>query len=104
VLAVFPEIHSIGDFKEEDLQALVEGILKIFRYFMTKSIGSFNASFFFGPSGQDYFSPHFRIVPRTFLNLRDFASDLNFFQALLAEPVSVVMPERMCSDIKGLFV
>ncbi|HEY3275286.1 MAG TPA: hypothetical protein VGJ94_01595 [Syntrophorhabdaceae bacterium] len=104
VLALFPEVYSIDDFTGKDLGALVEGLLRVFRYFMHKGIDSFNASLFFGPSNQGFFSSHFRIVPRTFLNLRDYASDLNFFQALLGEPVSVVVPEEMCPQVREFFL
>ena len=33
----------------------------------------------------------------------DFAPDLNFFQALLAEPVSVILPEQLCTDVTPYF-
>jgi hypothetical protein len=36
--------------------------------------------------------------------MRDYAPDLNFFQALLVEPVSVVLPEDLCTQIKPFFV
>jgi hypothetical protein len=45
----------------------------------------------------------FRIIPRTFLNSRDFAPDLNFFRALLAELVSVILPEQLCTDVTPYF-
>ena len=82
---------------------LSEGLQRVFAYYRDNGIYSFNASLFFGPAGQDAFSCHFRIAPRTFLNMRDFAADMSFHQMLLAEPVSVVMPERLCADAKRYF-
>jgi hypothetical protein len=38
------------------------------------------------------------------LNLQNHPPDLNFFQALLVEPVSVVLPEDLCTRIKPFFV
>jgi hypothetical protein len=35
--------------------------------------------------------------------MRDFAPDLNFFQSLLGEPVSVMMPEELCTALKKYF-
>jgi UDPglucose--hexose-1-phosphate uridylyltransferase len=42
-------------------------------------------------------------VPRTFLNVRDFAPDFNFFQAVLAEPVCIVLPEDLCRSVRPYF-
>jgi UDPglucose--hexose-1-phosphate uridylyltransferase len=103
IMAVFPDVTSVSDFRDFHISELVAGLLKVFHYFASAGIGSFNASLFFGPENQDYFSSHFRIVPRTFLNMRDFASDFNFFQAMLAEPVSLVMPEDLCLDLRAYF-
>jgi galactose-1-phosphate uridylyltransferase len=103
VMAVFPDVFSIDDFTDTHAQGLVSGLLNVFKYYAATGVFSFNASLFFGPEGQDYFSCHFRIVPRTFLNVRDYASDLNFFQALLSEPVSVIMPEELCKSVTPYF-
>jgi galactose-1-phosphate uridylyltransferase len=103
ILCVFPSVKSIDEFASKDIESLVSGLDKVFKYYVSCGIYSFNASLFFGPERQDSFSSHFRIVPRTFLNMRDCASDLNFFQALLGEPVSVVMPEELCRDVKPYF-
>jgi UDPglucose--hexose-1-phosphate uridylyltransferase len=103
VISIFPEVFSLDDFTEHHLDDLVSGLLKVFRYYVFRGIYSLNACLFFGPLGQQYFSTHFRVVPRTFLNMRDYAPDFNFFQALLSEPVSVVMPEVLCAEMKEFF-
>jgi len=103
ILCVFPSVSSIDEFSDNDIESLVSGLVKVFQYYVSCGIYSFNASLFFGPDRQDFFSSHFRIVPRTFLNMRDCASDLNFFQAMLGEPVSVVMPEELCRDVRPYF-
>jgi len=103
ILCVFPGVHSVEDFTGAHLDSLVEGLGRVFKYYMQAGIYSFNASLYFGPAGQRFFSSHFRIVPRTFLNTRDYASDLNFFQAVLGEPVSVVMPETLCRNVREFF-
>ncbi len=103
IMSVFPSVFCIDDFTEKNISDLVAGIRKVFCSYINSGIYSFNASLFFGPAGQRFFPAHFRIVPRTFLNTRDFAPDLNFFQAVLQEPVSVVMPEDLARDIKKYF-
>ena len=103
VIAVFPDVYSVDDFREGHLEGLVEGLGRLFGYCSSSGIYSFNASLSFGPSDQRSFSAHFRFVPRTFLNMRDYASDLNFFQAVLGEPVCVTVPEELCRDMAPSF-
>lgn len=103
IICVFPGVYCIDDFTGANISELVSGIQKIFSYYSKKGIYSFNASLFFGPEGQRFFPVHFRIVPRTFLNTRDYAPDLNFFQTVMQEPVSVVLPEDLCREVKTFF-
>ena len=103
ILCIFPDIFSIMDFTEEAISCLVPGLLKVFQYFDSQDIFSFNASLSFGDDRQKSFPSHFRIVPRTFLNLRDYAPDVNFFQVTLSEPVSVILPEELCRDVRKYF-
>lgn len=103
IMCVFPGVFSIRDLTDTDMDDLVYGLLRVFRFYEESGIFSFNASLSLGPAGQDHFCSFFRIVPRTFLNMRDFAPDLNFFQAVLSEPVCVVLPEDLCRDIKPYF-
>ncbi len=103
IMCIFPDVRSIGDFREEHILDLVSGLEKVFRFYEAEGVFSFNASLSFGPDNQNYFNSFFRIVPRTFLNMRDFAPDLNFFQTVLAEPISIVLPEDLCRDIRPYF-
>jgi UDPglucose--hexose-1-phosphate uridylyltransferase len=104
ILAVIPGCFSIIDLTDETIFDLTRGLRYLFHYFKDAGISSFNAAWFFGPIGQSHFSSHFRIIPRTFLNTRDYAPDLNFFQALLAEPVSVILPEQLCAEVAPYFL
>ncbi len=104
IICVYPERYAVDDFDAEQVAELSDGLQRVFAYYRDNGIYSFNASLFFGPAGQDYFSCHFRITPRTFLNMRDFAPDMSFHQMLLAEPISVVMPEQLCKDVKAYFM
>jgi len=104
IICVFSGVYCIDDFTDKHTRDLVLGIKKIFNYYIDSDIYSFNASLFFGPEGQRFFPAHFRIVPRTFLNTRDYAPDMNFFQTLFQEPVSVVLPEDLCKEVKAYFI
>ncbi len=103
ILCVLPDVFSIDDFKEGHISSLISGLLKIFRYYQSTGIYSFNASLIFGPEGQQSFPCHFRIVPRSFLNMRDYASDMAFFQITLAEPVCMKLPEQICREVREYF-
>jgi len=103
IMCIFPDVFSVRDFTERHIEDLVSGLGNIFRFYEAEGIFSFNASLSFGPSGQDYFNAFLRTVPRTFLNVRDFAPDFNFFQAVLAEPVCIVLPEDLCRSVRPYF-
>ena len=102
-ICIFPDVFTVDDFTAEHGADLTRGLQKLFAYYKDTGIYSFNASLFFAPANQKYFSCHFRIAPRTFLNVRDFASDLNFYQLLFDEPISVVVPEQLCADLVPYF-
>lgn len=103
IMCIFPNAFSVDDFTYSDISDLIQGLQTVFRYFQDTDIYSFNAALFWGPQNQKFFPAHFRIVPRTFLNSRDFAPDMNFFHMMLNEPLSVVLPEELCKDIKKYF-
>jgi len=104
ILCIFPDVFSVDDFAGSHIDDLVSGLLKVFRYYESVGIYSFNASLLFGPTEQQHFSCHFRIVPRTFLNIRDFAPDVSFFQMILAEPICTALPEDLCRQVRDFFV
>ena len=103
VCCILNDVYSIEDVRDAHVHDLVSGILNVFKYYESAGVYSFNAALFMGPTGQQFFPCHFRITPRTFLNTRDFAPDMNFFQTLLSEPICVKLPEVLCSEIKVFF-
>ena len=103
ITGVFPGVFSIDDFTASQITDLVHGLQKVFRYFRDNNIYSFNVSIFWGAEGQSFFPAHLRIVPRTFLNTRDYAPDMNFFQVSLQEPLCVLLPEDLCKEVKKYF-
>jgi UDPglucose--hexose-1-phosphate uridylyltransferase len=103
IVCVFPKVCGLVDFGEATVEDLTRGLQGIFRYFLEAGVFSFNASLFMSAAREDSFAAHLRIIPRTFLNTRDFAPDFNFCQALLQEPVSVVFPEDLCTAARPHF-
>lgn len=103
ICCVFDDAFSLDDLHDHHIDDLVSGLLNVFRYYESAGLFSFNAALFIGPSRQEFFPCHLRITPRTFLNTRDFASDTNFFQTLLSEPISVLLPETLSTDVRPFF-
>ncbi len=103
ILGVLPAGWHLEALPEGWIGDLCRGLERCFAYFRSAGIHSFNAVLFLGPAGQQHFAAHVRVVPRTFLNLRDHAPDTNFFQVLLEEPVCVVRPEDLASAARSWF-
>ena len=103
VVGVLPGAWSLGALDPPALEGLARGLARCFEAFRALGIHSFNAAGLVGPPGQRHFAAHVRVAPRTFLNLRDFAPDLNFFQCLLDEPVCVVRPEDLAASMAPFF-
>lgn len=103
ILCILPGVYCLEDFTGANIEELAEGLQRVFSYFGQAGVFSFNATLFLGPGGQRFFPVHLRILPRTFLNIRDHATDMNFFQVMLQEPVCVVWPEDLCREVKAFF-
>ncbi|MGB4125885.1 MAG: hypothetical protein WBK58_06195 [Dethiobacteria bacterium] len=101
-MVVFPEVRTIFEMDETTLQDLVAGMERLFAYFQSVGIASFNMGLFFAPAGEDEdcFSLHARFIPRTFLNLAQKPPDTNALQVVLQEPFTVVRPETQCAELK----
>ena len=66
-VCVFPDVRDLAGFNAENITDLSEGLRRLFAYYKDIGIYSFNASLFFGPADEEYFSCHLRIAPLTFL-------------------------------------
>jgi galactose-1-phosphate uridylyltransferase len=100
-LGIFSEVHTIFDVDEAVVDELVNGLERLFRYFYSADIYSFNMGLFFAPEGaEEYFSLHVRVIPRIFLNPIQKPPDVNALQMVLQEPFTVVHPEKQCAELK----
>lgn len=105
ILAVFPGYSTIYDITEEVLDDFLAGLLRVFEYFNSQNIGSFNMALFMAPQGEaeEYFTLHARLIPRTFINLQLCPPDMNSLQVALQESFSVISPEEQCRDLQSFF-
>lgn len=102
-LAVLPKATTAQDLHGQTLNNLVEGLGKLFSYYRQNGIYSFNASLHFSPSHNEDFPLVLRCSPRTFLNLKFYPPDTNFFHVMQQQPVCVVYPEELARDIRPFF-
>lgn len=103
-LGIFPDVHTIFDLDEAAIDELADGLKRLFRYFQTLYVHSFNMGLFFAPAGaEDHFSLHVRVIPRLYLNPAYKPPDVNALQMVLQEPFAVVRPETQCTEIKLLW-
>lgn len=103
-LGIFPDVHTTFDVNEAVIDELVSGLERLFRYFSSVNIYSFNIGLFFAPEGtENYFSLHLRVIPRLFLNQVQKTSDVNSLQMVLQEPFAVVLPEKQCAELKSFW-
>ncbi len=100
ITAVLPGAAGLDALDGEALLSLADGLLRIFAWMGDHGLCSFNATLFVPPHSEPVFPIHLNLVPRTFLNLRDMAPDMNFLQVLMEEPVSVVRPEDLAAGLR----
>ncbi len=102
-MVVFPEVRSVFELDEKTLQDFVTGMERLFAYFRSVDINSFNMGLFFAPVGEadNCFSLHARFIPRTYLNPGQKPPDTNALQVVLQEPFTVIHPETQCAAWKG---
>ncbi len=99
IVAVLEAPAGLGGLTAPVLEALAKGLRSVFEWMSEQGIPAFNASLFVAPAGEEHFATHLSLVPRTFLNLRDMAGDVNFLQMLFEEPVTVVSPEEIARTL-----
>jgi UDPglucose--hexose-1-phosphate uridylyltransferase len=103
-LGIFPDVHTIFDLDEVVIDELVSGLERLFRYFSSINIYSFNMGIFFAPEGTgEYFSLHLRVIPRLFLNRVQKTPDVNALQMVMQEPFAVVLPEKQCTELRSFW-
>ncbi|MDW7650213.1 MAG: hypothetical protein SCK29_00620 [Bacillota bacterium] len=103
VIAVLPRPCSPAGLAGDTLENLVAGLVRLFAYYKEKKIFSFNASVHFTPECNQDFPLMIRFSPRTFLNASCSTPDTNFFHVSLQQPICVVRPEELATEVKPFF-
>ena len=103
ILGIYSDVFVLDDVDAAVLEETASAFLRLFAFFQAWGAGSFNAALCFGPASDPVMSAYWRIIPRTYLNASEKPADANFFQMLLREPVSSVIPEELCVAARPFF-
>jgi len=103
IVAIFPGSCSCRDLTSRQIGDFARGLLKVFAYYESAGIGSFNLAFYPGPEKQDYFWTHAVVSARTSINPLVHASDINTLQHLYGEPFCIVTPEELAGEVRAFF-
>lgn len=103
ILGIYPNLFLLDDVDTAVLEETAAAFLRLFAFFQAWGAGSFNALLCFGPANDPVMPACWRIISRTYLNPAEKPADANFFQMLLREPVSSVIPEELCTAAQPFF-
>ena len=101
IMAVFEGIPTIDDITDSDWMDFSRGLSAAMKYFDSQGFYSFNMAIYSG-LGEDHFWTHAKIIPRALLPPMD-ASDINYFNTLHNEVLTIFAPEEICSQAREFF-
>lgn len=93
---------SLGELTDTNWQDLAESLTGFFNYFESIGIASFNLALFIPVSKNSSDRVHVRIVPRLTMGALQ-TSDMNVFNFLHGEPLSLKVPEEITKEIAVYF-
>ncbi|MDO8691546.1 MAG: hypothetical protein Q7R39_16345, partial [Dehalococcoidia bacterium] len=99
IMAVFPFRQTVPELTSQDLKDFAQGLLKVFAYFDSKGLWSFNLALHTGLTGDTSYRVHARIVPR-FLFSPVNTSDVRYAEILHHEVMTTTRPESLCLELK----
>jgi len=103
VMVLFSHRLTIKELTPDDFESFSEGLIRVFRFFKTKHIESFNLALFSGNGDGVQSWVYGRLCPRMLLPPWN-TSDINYLEKLHDEVICVVSPEEMCEELKPFFL
>lgn len=104
IIFIFPNRASSWDLTPEDFSDLIKGLQRVFKYYDSMGIFSFNLAFYPGPQNQEFFWTHGMISARISFNPAIGSGDIGTLRHLYNETFSMLWPEKQCEQIKPFFV
>ena len=104
VQIIWPKKQNFSEFTEKDIKDLSEGLEKLFSYYHSKKISTFNFSILSGPLGEE--APYFRCIMKVVNRqnvVKDHRTDDYFLQKILKNELSEITPEELAKEIREVF-
>ena len=102
IVGVFEGKRSLFDLLEEDLEALSQGLLRIFNFLDSENFVSFNFALY-GLEGTKDFTVHCRLSPRFLLSTALINSEMNYFEVMHDDPLIYFSPEAYADKVRSNF-
>ncbi|MBI5119168.1 hypothetical protein HZA56_22100 [Candidatus Poribacteria bacterium] len=99
VMAIFEGVLTISDIKESDWMDFSRGLSAAMKLLDSRGFYSLNMAIYSG-QGAEHFWTHAKLVPRALLPPMN-ASDINYFNTLHNEVLTIFEPEQICAEAKG---
>jgi galactose-1-phosphate uridylyltransferase len=101
IMAVFKEARAIADITESDWLDFSRGLSAAMKFLDSRGFYSFNMAIYSG-LGDGHFRTHAKLIPRALLPPMD-TSDVNYFNMLHDEVLTIFKPEEICEQARGFF-
>lgn len=101
IMAVFEQAPAIGDITESDWMDFSRGLSAAMKFLDSRGFYSFNMAIYSG-LGDNHFRTHAKLIPRALLPPMD-TSDINYFNMLHNEVLTIFKPEDICEQAKSFF-
>lgn len=101
IIGIFKKYITPSDLTGETLHDIIDGILHTLSYINSLNMYSFNMSIYFLLHNEK-FAPHMRICPRVSIPPND-TSEVNYMKMLHNEPMTIIKPEDVTSNIKKIW-
>lgn len=101
-IGIFQETPSLSQLNEEKWKDFAEGIISFFHYFQQIGLASFNLAVFIPLQETPNSWVHVRLIPRLTIGALG-TSDMNVFNYLHSEPLSLKVPEQVAKEAAACF-
>jgi len=101
-VAIFRDGVPITETNESVIAGFAGGMAAVLKYLASINFASFNMSLYSAPTDSRAFPTHARIVPRTLLPPVG-ASDVNYFEMLHHEVLTILRPEESAKGVRPFF-
>ncbi|GAB6887843.1 hypothetical protein JCM13304A_13410 [Desulfothermus okinawensis JCM 13304] len=104
IQVIWPKKENFSQFTDNDIKDLSNGLEKVFSYFHSKKISTYNFSILSGPLNES--APYYRCVMKIVNRqnvVKHHRTDDYFLQKILKNELSEITPEDLAKEIREVF-